>query len=73
MNLKHIRDRISGGFKPFVIETSAGSRFGVPHPEFIAIGKTVVVVLGPDDSSAKIDAQHITALHDLPARKQKRR
>lgn len=71
MNLKHIRERISGGFKPFVIETSAGSRFEVPHTEFIAVGKSVVVVLGRDDSSTKIDALHITALHDLPARKRR--
>ena len=71
MNLNHIRERLTGGFKPFVIETSAGSRYEVPHPEFIAVGKAVVVVLGRNDSSTKIDDLHITALHDLPTNKRR--
>lgn len=69
MNLKHIRERLAGGFKPFAIQTSSGARFAVPHPEFIAIGKSVVVVLGKDDCSTKIDALHITAIEDLPNKK----
>jgi hypothetical protein len=69
MNLERIRDRISNGFRPFVILTSAGKRYEVPHPEFLAVGKGVVVVLGKNDSVSTLDALHIVAVEDLPGRK----
>ena len=39
MNLDKIRKQLAGGFRPFVIRTSDGREFDVPHPEFIAVGK----------------------------------
>jgi hypothetical protein len=38
----------------------------VPHPDFISIGKNVVVVIGEDDSVTTLDALHIVALDELP-------
>ena len=65
VNLDRIRERLENGFKPFVLELSSGRRVPVPHPDFIAIGKGVVVVLGRDDSVISVDALHITAVKDL--------
>lgn len=73
MNLDRIRERLTGGFKPFVLETSGGKRYEVPHPEFLAIGRGVVVVLGSNDSVNTIDAPHIVGLDDLPAKQKRRR
>ena len=66
VNLNRIRERLENGFKPFVLELSSGRRVPVPHPDFIAIGKGVVVVLGKDDSVIHIDALHITAMKNVP-------
>ena len=66
VNLNRIRERLENGFKPFVLELSSGRRVPVPHPDFIAIGKGVVVVLGKDDSVNHIDALHITAMKTVP-------
>ncbi len=71
MNLAQIRSRLRNGFQPFALVTTDGRRFEVPHPEFIAVGKSVVVVLGNDDLTTKIDALHIVSLEDLPTRKKK--
>lgn len=67
MNLERIRERLSGGFRPFAIETSGGKRYQVPHPEFLAVGRGVVVVLGQNDTVTTLDALHIVGLVDLPA------
>lgn len=69
MNLNRIRERVENGFKPFVLELSSGRRVPVPHPDFIAIGKGVVVVLGQDDSVITLDALHIAAISDLAAKR----
>jgi hypothetical protein len=66
MNLNRIRERLENGFRPFLLELSSGKRVPVPHPDFIAIGKGVVVVLGKNDSITTADALHITAITDLP-------
>ena len=47
MNLDLIRKKLSGGFQPFVIRTSDGREFKVPHPEFIMVGKYAVAPVGP--------------------------
>ncbi len=66
MNLDRIRERLTNGFKPFVIELSSGKRLRVPHQDFVAIGKNVVVVMGKDDSVTTADALHIVSMQDLP-------
>ena len=71
MNLKHIRERMADGFKPFVIETSTGRRYKVMHRDFIAVGKSVALVLGRNDSVTRIDAAHISAIMNLPTGKRR--
>jgi hypothetical protein len=64
VNLDRIRERLENGFKPFVLELSSGRRVPVPHPDFIMVGKGVVVVMGRDDSITTVDSLHITAMKD---------
>lgn len=68
MNLNLIRERLHNGFSPFIITTTDGRTFEVPHPDYIAVGKGVVVVLRDDDTSVKMDGPHIVSIEDKPAR-----
>ena len=43
----------------------------MPHPEFIMIGKNVVAVMASNEVVHIIDALHITAVEDLPAKKRR--
>src|SRR6266496_4289735 len=49
------RPKLRNTFRPFAIELSSGRRYVVPHPEFIMVGRTVVVVMGADESVTTID------------------
>lgn len=62
VNVQRIKELITGGFKPFVIRMSDGRSYAVPHPEFVAVGKGVVVVIGKNDRVNTLDALHITAI-----------
>jgi hypothetical protein len=72
MNLDRIRERLHNGFKPFVIELSSGKRLKVPHPEFMAIGRKGLVVMGADDSVTIVDALHIVSVENLRSRRKPR-
>ncbi len=72
MNLDRIREKLSNGFRPFVFETSSWKRVPVPHPDFVALGKGVVVVIGEDDSITTLDALHISSIDDLPLSKRRK-
>ena len=72
MNSEKIRAKLRNGFQPFAIELSSGKRYVVPHPEFIIVGRTVVVVMGADESVATIDPLHITALENLPRKRRRK-
>jgi len=65
MILERIRERLTNGFKPFVLELSSGKRLRVPRPDFIAIGHSVVAVMGKDDSITRADALHIVSMQDF--------
>jgi hypothetical protein len=66
VNIERIRERISGGgFKPFKLCLSDGTKIPVPHPEFTAIGKQVVIAVGENDRVYTLDPLHIVALEDL--------
>jgi hypothetical protein len=69
MNLDLIRKRVVGGFRPFVIRTSDGREFKVPHPEFIAVGKYAVAVVDADGDIDTIAALHIASIKDLTGRR----
>jgi hypothetical protein len=71
MRAADIRERLSNGFEPFLLRLTDGQRIEVPYPDFIAIGRRVVVVLDRNDVARKIDVLHIVAIEDLPHRHQK--
>ena len=70
LNIKTIRDRRhQAPFKPFHIRLSAGRRIVVKHPDFVALGGSVVLVTDPDDNVQRLDALRIVSLDDVPVKK----
>lgn len=69
MNISAIRERLSNGFEPFALRLSDGSSVEVPHPEFIALGHRVVIVVDKKDRSRKIEALRIVSIDDMPQKK----
>jgi hypothetical protein len=65
MNVERIRALLANGFKPFTLHMSDGRKFTVPHPEFIAVGRNVVVVIGRNDRVDLLDPLHITAVQTV--------
>ncbi|MEY2430223.1 MAG: hypothetical protein QOJ40_3108 [Verrucomicrobiota bacterium] len=65
MNTEQIKVRMRGGFRPFVLYLSDGRQFKIAHPEFILVGKGVVVVLREDDLVETLDPLHIVSVEDL--------
>lgn len=68
MNLEKIRKKLTGGFQPFIIRTSDGREFEVPHPEFIALGKWEVAVVDQNGDIDLLDPLHIVSLKSLAGR-----
>lgn len=69
MNMDRVRERLSGGFRPFSLRTSDGREYAVLHPEFVLIGRSSLAVLDHDREVATLDPLHIVAIKDLPRRK----
>ena len=68
MNIEKIRKQITGGFRPFILRTSDGREYRVPHPEFIALGKSDVAVVDKDGDINVLDALHVVAIKTLKAK-----
>ena len=64
-----IRRRLSNGFRPFKLRLSDGRRISVSHPEFVAIGRGIAVVVGPDDTVNTVDARYIVSIEESRAKK----
>lgn len=62
LNLQHVRDRLGRDFRPFKIRLSDGGSFDVPHPDFIAVGRGVILLIDAEDRSHMIDALHVVSL-----------
>ena len=71
MNLEDIRRRITDGFRPFVIRTSDGREFSVPHKEFIFLTNRSVVIADQEGYVDILDPLRIASVREagtLPAR-----
>jgi len=69
MNLEEMK--ISNGFRPFVIRTSDGREFAVPHKEFIMVTRRSVVVADEEGFVDILDPLHIASVReagDFPTR-----
>jgi hypothetical protein len=64
MNLDEIRRRMQNGFRPFVIRTSDGKEYPVPHKEFIMVTKRSVVVADNEGFIDILDPLHISSLQE---------
>jgi hypothetical protein len=64
-----IRRRLSDGFRPFKLRLSNGRTIVVSHPEFVAIGRGIVVVVGPDDTVNTVDVLHIVSIEESRAKR----
>ena len=69
MNLRQIRLRLSGGFRPFYLLTSDGREYAVRHPEFVMIGPRSLAVVHESGYIVTFDPLHIVAIKDMPAKK----
>ena len=70
MGVDEIRKKLANGFKPFVIRTSDGREFPVPHKEFVMMTKRSVVVADEKGFVDILNPLHITSLQesgDLPS------
>ena len=59
-------------FEPFLIRLADGRSLPVPHPDFVAVGKRRIVVVGEDDATAIVEPLLIVSL-DTVAKKRKGR
>jgi hypothetical protein len=64
LNLEIIRNRLGAGFKPFTLHLSDGRKIPVPHPDFVIVGRGVVVVLDEHDVDHVVDGMHIVSVED---------
>jgi hypothetical protein len=69
MNIQKIRKQVTGGFAPFVLHTSNGREFKVPHPEFIFLTKNDVVVMDAEGDAILLDPLHVVAIKSLKSGK----
>ena len=67
--MERVRQRLTGGFRPFCLRTSDGRQYTVPHPEFVLIGRNSLAVLDADREVATLDPLRIVAIKDLPPKK----
>ena len=63
MNLEQIRQR-AGRTKPFALQLSNGQRLVVKHPDFVALGAHIVVVIDENDRVITLDPRHIVSIED---------
>ena len=65
MNLDDIRKKITNGFRPFVIRTSDGREFSMPHREFIMVTRRSVVVADEKGFVDILDPLHIASVQEV--------
>jgi hypothetical protein len=65
MLLGKIRSHITGGFKPFIIRTSDGREFPLPHPEFVVVERNDLRVLDGNGDFDTIAPLHISSIRSL--------
>lgn len=67
MDLGTIRDALKHRpFEPFTIRLADGRSEFIKHPEFVAVGPRIVVVVREDNSVLKIEPILIVSLDETP-------
>ncbi|MCX8091967.1 MAG: hypothetical protein N3I86_13710 [Verrucomicrobiae bacterium] len=68
MNRESIRRQLSGG-GPYIVRTSDGREFTVPHSEFVLVGRHNLVIENEDGAFDIIDPVHVVSIRPVPRRK----
>jgi hypothetical protein len=68
MNRELIRQQLIGQ-GPFLIRTSDGKKFPVPHPEFVSIGRHNIVIEDAKGLLDIIDPLHVVSIRPNSRRK----
>jgi hypothetical protein len=72
LSLKTIRERLHKvPFKPFEMRLSDGRRVPIVHPDFVALGGSVVVITDEEDGVREVDALHVASLEPLSKTKKR--
>jgi len=66
MSVEQIRHRLSNGFQPFTVHLSDGREFRVPHRDFIALSRNVLVVIDEKEISHTINPLYIVSIGETP-------
>jgi hypothetical protein len=67
MDISGIREALhKQPFEPFVIRLADGRSLPISHPDFVAVGRRRIVVIGRDDSTSMIEPLLIVSLDTLP-------
>jgi len=61
VNVDELQKLTSNGFKPFTLHLSDGRSFQVPHPDFIALSRRVVVVIDAEGLPNLIDPLQVVS------------
>jgi hypothetical protein len=70
VNVEHLRNRLQGPFRPFAVVASSGSKYPVPHPDFIFVTPRTVVIADQKGYTVTLDPLHLVALEAIhPLRK----
>jgi hypothetical protein len=64
MNLEDIRKRVTNGFTPFIIRTSDGREFPVPHKEFVMVTKRSIVVADEEGFVDILNPLHVVSIRE---------
>lgn len=66
LSLKTIRERLHKvPFEPFELRLTDGLRIPIAHPDFVALGGSVVVVTDETDGVQEVDALHVVSLDPI--------
>jgi len=66
LSIETVRERLhQAPFKSFEIRLSDGQRVVVNHPDYVAIGGSVVLVTDNDDHVQRLDLLHIVSIDDV--------
>lgn len=68
MDRESIRQNLRGQ-GPFIIRTSDGKQFSVPHPEFVLVGRHNLVIEHPKGMLDIVDPLHVVSIRPAPRRK----
>jgi hypothetical protein len=72
LSLKTIRERLHKvPFKPFEMRLTDGRRVPIVHPDFVALGGSVVVITDETDGVQEVDALHVVSLDPLSKSKKR--